>query len=1040
MSKQEIDADLSNNRSLMPSRSPLLIDGHIFTIKTKDATNIAGIKAGGNGIVISGLNVLKDQISVGDFVFVVFGGDKPKGWKPGLVGLAHIARPPFDEGYEGKNFRVAIDVDIYFEPSIVRGDLVTYPDTFDTIGIGPITKWEPNQAITSVQRKNAIALLHAICDLRPNVIDAVKSLLGVDFADVGQEVCRYVIAKSKIGHEPAICSGEVDFQHEFITWWCDIKKRAEKTARNYIGYLASLNKPLGEKTNSTWPGVYVYLFGKKSSKEVVQVGALDQFDEIFGPFCRIFDDSGCPEGADPDAYANCVQWIKDVSQWACLSSAFKAYREFLEWRDEQNKAKDEPLPANVDRLDVALKMFAEKRAVDKPSGWDSYDAWTHGVRTDFVAVDESLLANPAFDYLAYIRKFAISWQVANTKFASHSDDEKHAVLKFLKEHKDSPKPASWYIDVANRLGVGGNQVKGMSPKAVLYFMSELHPEEFSAWTEPTYEQLAYLGLHKGAAPNDLTIETYEDCKSKQQQIVARMKELGIGKASDDPSAPDYRTVNEFLWWLGQDANKDLIKEEIMSKAMKPADYSTSGNQPKAKKPKVNLSNAEDVVLLRLAAALRAKPFAILAGHSGTGKSRMVRKLAYMTYAKGGYKALLEGADGKPAATPGNFCMVQVKPNWHDSTDLLGYYSEIGSAFRTTDFVKFICKAYAYPDVPFFVCLDEMNLAPVEQYFAEYLSAIESRKVKDDAEFLDGNGDEKTGPKVITDTLLDKSVWKSASDLGCEFTQSAYWVEKHGLTIPRNLFVVGTVNMDESTNQFSRKVLDRAFTLEMTDADFEHFGEQSPEPSYDDYAGDKFVEELLAGKLFASDLTADHKLKPTQVTNLNKLKPILADTSFVVAYRFANEYALYEDALEKMLLQFDSSTGAGGASAGTSSGAAEAPAADGATQSATGTDGAEQPAAADGTQQSGAEGAGNSQGAASPSAKPEAFDDMILMKLLPRITGDAELVLKIFAGDENAKLDDANVKGLAGLLEKKGASFKKMKEIVKRGGTSLTFWP
>ena len=66
--------------------------------------------------------------------------------------------------------------------------------------------------------------------------------------------------------------------------------------------------------------------------------------------------------------------------------------------------------------------------------------------------------------------------------------------------------------------------------------------------------------------------------------------------------------------------------------------------------------------------------------------------------------------------------------------------------------------------------------------------------------------------------------------------------------------------------------------------------------------------------------------------------------------------------------------------------------------------------------------------------------MILMKLLPRITGDAELVLKIFAGDENAKLDDANVKGLAGLLEKKGASFKKMKEIVKRGGTSLTFWP
>ena len=834
-----------------------------------------------------------------------------------------------------------------------------------------------------------------------------------------------------------------DYSANFCRWFAENRgKGKDTTAKKYISYFKTLTDAYQEPTNSYWHGLYRVIYSIDAEKNVVEIGESAEFGRIYGGIVTALEKKVKGVGMTDEGFQRAIDWFwkPEVKSHTCVTSALNAYSDFLKWRSEQQKKKDEPKLDAADVLTVALKMFAEKRAVDKPSGWDSYDAWTHGVRTDFVAVDESLLANPAFDYLAYIRKFAISWQVAHTKFASHSDDEKHAVLKFLKEHKDSPKPASWYIDVANRLGVGGNQVKGMSPKAVLYFMSELHPEEFAAWTEPTYEQLAYLGLHKGAMPSDLTIETYEDCKAKQHQIIARMKELGIGKASDDPSAPDYRTVNEFLWWLGQDDNKDLIKEEVMSKAMKPADYSTSGNQPKAKKPKVNLSNAEDVVLLRLAAALRAKPFAILAGHSGTGKSRMVRKLAYMTCAKGGYKALLEGADGKPAATPGNFCMVQVKPNWHDSTDLLGYYSEIGSAFRTTDFVKFICKAYAYPDVPFFVCLDEMNLAPVEQYFAEYLSAIESRKVKDDAEFLDGNGDEKTGPKVITDTLLDKSVWKSASDLGCEFTQSAYWVEKHGLTIPRNLFVVGTVNMDESTNQFSRKVLDRAFTLEMTDADFEHFGEQSPEPSYTDYAGDKFVEELLAGKLFASDLTADHKLKSHQVTNLNKLKPILADTSFVVAYRFANEYALYEDALEKMLSQFDSSTGAGGASAGTSAGSGEAPAADGATQSATGADGAEQPAAADGTQQSGAEGAGNSQWAASPSAKPEAFDDMILMKLLPRITGDAELVLKIFAGDENAKLDDANVKGLAGLLEKKGASFKKMKEIVKRGGTSLTFWP
>lgn len=484
-------------------------------------------------------------------------------------------------------------------------------------------------------------------------------------------------------------------------------------------------------------------------------------------------------------------------------------------REEEEDPKNDAQLPTADSLTVALKMFAEKRAVDKPSGWDSYDAWTHGVRTDFVAVDESLLANPAFDYLAYIRKFAISWQVANTKFASHSDDEKHAVLKFLETQKDAPKPASWYIDVTNRLVVGGSQVKGMSPKAVLYFMSELHPEEFAAWTEPTYEQLAYLGLHKGATPNDLTIETYEDCKSKQQQIVARMKELGIGKASDDPSAPDYRTANEFLWWLGQDANKDLIKEEIMSKQLKPVN-----SKEKIKKGTRKLEDAfkDDEMLKRLAAALRTKPFAILAGHSGTGKSRLVRRLAYMTCNN---ELLISEGAGK--AAPGNYCMVQVKPNWHDSTDLIGYYSEMGGRhFVNTPFVQFICKAYAYPDTPFFVCLDEMNLAPVEQYFAEYLSAVESMQkdkkygvwVTDSLVEIDKSGEKDADGREKMDVAILEQIMKGAAS-----TEAAEWIQKHGLTIPKNLFVVGTVNVDETTSQFPRKVLDRAMTLLMNEVRF-----------------------------------------------------------------------------------------------------------------------------------------------------------------------------------------------------------------------------
>ena len=170
----------------------MLTEDHIFTIKTKDAQNVDDIQNVSTNVTISGLNVLRDYIRIGDLVFVVFGGDKPA-WKTGLVGLAQISSTPFDDGYDGKkNFRVRINIKTYFDP-IVRGDLVTYPETFDTIGISPITKWEPNQAITSVPKEKAIALLQAICELRPNAKKAVDALLGGEISSLSRPVKRYVV-------------------------------------------------------------------------------------------------------------------------------------------------------------------------------------------------------------------------------------------------------------------------------------------------------------------------------------------------------------------------------------------------------------------------------------------------------------------------------------------------------------------------------------------------------------------------------------------------------------------------------------------------------------------------------------------------------------------------------------------------------------------------------------------------------------------------------------------------------------------------------
>ena len=131
-------------------------------------------------------------------------------------------------------------------------------------------------------------------------------------------------------------------------------------------------------------------------------------------------------------------------------------------------------------------------------------------------------------------------------------------------------------------------------------------------------------------------------------------------------------------------------------------------------------------------AIRTKPFILLAGISGTGKSRIVRKLAQAT---DDIDIFENDEDRWKCPRPANFELIQVKPNWHNSMDVVGFKSNInGEHYEFTPFVDFVVKAWCHEDTPFFLCLDEMNLAPVEEYFAEFLSAIESRSFGVDGEF------------------------------------------------------------------------------------------------------------------------------------------------------------------------------------------------------------------------------------------------------------------------------------------------------------------
>jgi len=271
-------------------------------------------------------------------------------------------------------------------------------------------------------------------------------------------------------------------------------------------------------------------------------------------------------------------------------------------------------------------------------------------------------------------------------------------------------------------------------------------------------------------------------------------------------------------------------------------------------------------------AIKSKPFLLLAGISGTGKSRIVRELA---------RACWEvGSKEYEEPRPKNFEMVQVKPNWHDSSELIGYVSRVSGepVFVAGDFLKFVAKAWEEPEVPYFLCLDEMNLAPVEQYFAEYLSVVESRKA--DAE---GN--------ITTDPILKKSKEDWYRVLTGELTGDddvRHRFLEDGICIPQNLIVVGTVNMDETTFSFSRKVLDRAMTIEMNEVDLE-----GGLDSRHDMIGKLGKAELIGTAVEGVDVYAAYKdVCDTAIAYLQKVNAKLEGTPFKIAYRTRNEVLLY----------------------------------------------------------------------------------------------------------------------------------------------------
>lgn len=151
-----------------------------FSVKTKDPVTVHKILNKESDIEMSGLNILENALKIGQLVFVVLGGDKPE-WDTGLIGLGVISKEPYDKGYDNsnkRNYKINIDMKIILQKAIKRKDLIPYSETYGTIGIAPITNWEPNQALSQIPDEKAIALLRAMIELDGTIQSELSTIVG----------------------------------------------------------------------------------------------------------------------------------------------------------------------------------------------------------------------------------------------------------------------------------------------------------------------------------------------------------------------------------------------------------------------------------------------------------------------------------------------------------------------------------------------------------------------------------------------------------------------------------------------------------------------------------------------------------------------------------------------------------------------------------------------------------------------------------------------------------------------------------------------
>ncbi|KUP08445.1 hypothetical protein Q75_02800 [Bacillus coahuilensis p1.1.43] len=199
-SATELEEDLlEDDNEQLPMSVEELEELVFYSIKTGNPTTVESISNLDNPIEVLQLNRFRDELEASQIIFVVLGGDKGKPevtWETGLIGVGHLHTDPYEIGYEGRNFKVQINVDILLEENIKKEDLVPYITTYNLPGISPMTKGEPNQALSAINGIQAVGLVRAILDNYSDVEEKLTNIFGERFMLNVRGEMRYLVEQT----------------------------------------------------------------------------------------------------------------------------------------------------------------------------------------------------------------------------------------------------------------------------------------------------------------------------------------------------------------------------------------------------------------------------------------------------------------------------------------------------------------------------------------------------------------------------------------------------------------------------------------------------------------------------------------------------------------------------------------------------------------------------------------------------------------------------------------------------------------------------